>query len=423
MTNKNPKNQKRRAMAKKNPKHRKRRDAASGKYGSNPSQDTGIRFFDADLIKIFLVFKVVVVAAIALSFYAFDHSVVWNRWYSGKEILDAWYLPFSNWDGQHYLLIAGRGYGAFENFTMNYAFYPLFPMCIRLMNMVFGNIYVAALVLNLILSYLFIHLFYAYARHYLPRPEALKSIILLLSFPSAFWLSVIYNESLFLFSLFGFIYFYQVEKSYKSVLFAAMMPLIRGQAFFVSVAVGLYMLWQWYRVRKEGGQFSFRYELANILGFAAGAAAYFLYYYYTTGSFFTGIEAQKAWGEHANSLANLINPGHFLEYVFAPTRGLHSSAYGTIDKIFILAMLFSTVFIVRAKNRLALLMFFSLVYFPVAMGGTGGSFIRYSILAFPFLAIALLRVYPKWNYVYVLPVFLGLQIYFAWRFALNLWIG
>ena len=107
-------------------------------------------------------------------------------------------------------------------------------MCIRLMSMVFGNIYIAALVLNLILSYLFIHLFYAYARHYLPRPEALKSIILLLSFPPAFWLSAIYTEALFLFSLFGFIYFYQVEKSYKSVLFAAMIPLIRGQAFFCS---------------------------------------------------------------------------------------------------------------------------------------------------------------------------------------------
>ena len=41
MTNKNPKNQKRHAMAKKNPKHRKRRGAASGKSGGNPLQDTG----------------------------------------------------------------------------------------------------------------------------------------------------------------------------------------------------------------------------------------------------------------------------------------------------------------------------------------------------------------------------------------------
>ena len=413
MTNKNPKNQNGAAQP-------------PASTGDNPPQDTGLRFLDVDLIAIFLAFKIVVIAAIVLSFYAFDHlhqTNLWNRWYSGREIIDAWYLPFSNWDGQHYLRIADRGHGAIENFTHNFAFYPLFPMCIRLMNMVFGNIYIAALVLNLILSYLFIHLFYAYARHYLPRPEALKSIILLLSFPPAFWLSAIYTESLFLFSLFGFIYFYQVEKSYKSVLFAAMMPLIRGQAVFVAVAVGLYMLWQWYRVRKEGGQFSFRYELANILGFAAGAAAYFLYYYYTTGSFFTGIEAQGAWGEHANSLANLINPGHFLEYVFASTRGQHSNIYGTVDKIFVLSMLFSTVFLVRAKNRLAALMFFSLVYFPAAMTGTGGSFIRYSLLAFPFLAIALLRVYPKWNYGNVLPVFMGLQLYFALRFALNRWIG
>ena len=290
--------------------------------------------------------------------------------------------------------------------------------------MVFGNIYVAALVLNFILSYLFIHLFYAYARHYLPRPAALKSVLLLLSFPPAFWMSTIYNESLFLCALFGFLYFYQVEKSYKSVLFAALMPLIRGQAFFVSVAVGLYMLWQGYRTIKEGGQFRFRYELANILGFAAGGAAYLLFCYYTTGSFFTGIEGQKTWGEDANSLANLINPGHFLGYVFSATEKLFSFGNGAVDKMFILVLLLSTVFVVWTKNRLAALIYFLLVYCPAAMG-VGASFIRYTLLAFPFLAIALLHVYPKWRAgVYVLcGVFLCGQLYFAWRFSMNLWIG
>ena len=423
-------------MAKKNPKNRKRKNQKRRRADSDTPlpQPTGIRFLDTDLIAIFLAFKLVVVATIVLSFYVFD-DIYWanfgNRWFHGTESMDAWYLPFSNWDGQHYLFIADQGYSKGDTdyplsyfYAMNYAFYPLFPMCIRLMSMVFGNIYIAALVLNLIFSYLFIHLFYAYARHYLPRPEALKSIILLLSFPPAFWLSAIYTEALFLFSLFGFIYFYQVEKSYKSVLFAAMIPLIRGQAFFVVVAVGLYMLWQWYRVRKEGGQFSFRYELANILGFAAGGAAYFLYYYYTTGSFFTGMEAQKAWGESANSLMNIINPGHFLGYVFSATDKLFSVSNGVVDKMFILVLLFSTVFVVWTKNRLAALIYFLLVYCPAAMA-YGTSFIRYSLLAFPFLAIALLQVYPKWRAgVYVLcGVFLCGQLYFAWRYTVYLWIG
>ena len=49
-------------------------------------------------------------------------------------------------------------------------------------------------------------------------------MLLFLSFPSAFWMSVIYNEALFLCTLFGFLYFYQVEKSYKSVIFDAARP-------------------------------------------------------------------------------------------------------------------------------------------------------------------------------------------------------
>ena len=369
-----------------------------------------------------------VIATIVLSFYTFDHlhqTNLWNRWYSGREILDAWYLPFSNWDAQLYLSIAEFGY---KDGIKNWAFYPLFPLCIRLMNLAAipipgGNIYMAALVLNFILSYLCVHLFYACARHYLPKPAALKSVLLFLSFPSAFWMSVIYNEALFLCTLFGFLYFYQVEKSYKSVIFAALMPLIRGQAFFVGAAISLYMLWQWYRAKKRGEPFRHRYELANLLGLVAGGVAYFLFFYYETGSFLSGMEAQKTF-IFGNGLANLINPFHFLGYIFSATEGLFALNNGTLDKIFILALLCSGVIVARAKNRLTALIYIALVYCPAAMG-SGGSFLRFSILAFPLLALALPRVYPKWHAgIYVLcGLFLCGQLYFAWRFSLNMWIG
>ena len=31
---------------------------------------------------------------------------LWNRWYTGEEDLASWYIPFANWDGQRYLLLA-----------------------------------------------------------------------------------------------------------------------------------------------------------------------------------------------------------------------------------------------------------------------------------------------------------------------------
>ena len=125
-------------MAKKNPKTRKRKDQkrrAAAVDTPPPATPTGLRFLDTELIAIFLAFKIVVIATIVLSFYTFDHlhqTNLWNRWYSGREILDAWYLPFSNWDAQLYLSIAEFGY---KDGIKNWAFYPLFPLCIRLMNM------------------------------------------------------------------------------------------------------------------------------------------------------------------------------------------------------------------------------------------------------------------------------------------------
>ena len=388
----------------------------------NSTLSAGLSLFNGDLVKIFLVFKLIVIAAILLGFYYFDsfHSTnLWNRWYTEKTILEAWYIPFSNWDGQHYLLLADQGYGSLAA-TYSKAFFPLLPFCIRLLNFIVGDIYIATMALNFIFSYFFIHFFYGYALHYLPKRQAIKAVMLFLAFPATFYMTVFYNEALFLFALFGFLYFYQIKKSYKSVPFALMMPLIRGQAMFVLMAVGIYMLWSFC---KQNRQFRSGYELSNVSGFAAGGVIYGLFFYFTTDSFFTGVDAQNMFAFN-NSLANLFNPSHFISYLFSPTEGIFSYTNSVVDKFFVVALLGCTIFVARTQNRLGTLVYFFLLYFSAAMG-SGGSFTRFSLLAFPILAIAILRLYPKMKHGFYIGCILlcCLQIYFTCRFALNLWVS
>ena len=389
-----------------------------------------LRFFDAELVGIFVAFKLVVLAAILISLHFLPPGAgKTDHWFlpdTGSETLDAWITPFANWDGQHYLHLAGNGYvrNPTEDFS-SLAFFPLYPLAIRLANWVAADLYIAALLLNLILSYLFIHLFYGYARQRLPRAEALTSAALLLAFPSAFFMTIIYSEALFLFCLFGFLYAYQIKKHWASALFAAMMPLTRGHALFVLVAVGIHLGYKLWRMWRDGRPLRLSLvELGALCGFAVGGLAYFAFYHFATGSPLSGIAAQKGF-IYGNDLANTINPIHFLAYLFSEPQGMFwPPVNNVVDKIFVVLMLASTVWMVKAKNHLAALVYFALMWGSASMG-YGGSFIRFALLGFPFLAIALMQQYPKVKFGWLLlgAPLLGLQIYFAWRFTFNLWIA
>lgn len=299
-----------------------------------PAEPLRKGFPNREVLAIFLVAKAVVVAALLLAFYGFDevHDVnLWNRWHSGTDVLDALYLPFANWDGQHYALLADRGY---QRHPHSHAFFPLYPMTIRAGRLILGNVYVSAFVLNLLLSYLFCYVFHRYAGHFLPERTASKALVLLLLWPTAFYLSVLYAEALFLLLLFGFLYFYDLRKSYLSVPFALLLPLARGQTAFVLAALLIVLAIQ----RFKGKPIDYRYEACNMAAFVVGGLFYLGFFHVMVGDAFSGIKAQGSF-IFGNSLTNIFNPGHFLAYLLSETRGVFSYTYSLTDKIFVITSL------------------------------------------------------------------------------------
>ena len=352
-------------------------------------------------------------------FYSFDelHGVnLWNRWHSGKDVLDALYLPFTNWDGQHYVLLADWGY---QGHPHSHAFFPLYPLAISAVQLILGDVYVSAFVLNLLLSYLFCYVFHRYAGHFLPAGDASRARALLLCYPTAFYLTVLYSEALFMLLLFGFLYFYDLRKSYLSVAFALLLPLARGQAAFILAALLIVIAIR----RFKGKPVDYRYEACNLTAFAVGALLYLGFFQVAVGDAFSGIKAQGSF-VFGNSLANIFNPGHFLAYLFSATQGVFSYTYSLTDKIFVIASLLSIGIVTKTKNVMWLVLYFMLRY-PVAAMGTGGSFSRFSLVAAPILILAVWAVYARHARVIysVGAVFLAVQLLFAGRFALNLWVG
>jgi hypothetical protein len=368
---------------------------------------------------IFIIFHVVSTLNFIMTFNYVNQAYgtnIWNRHYSGKFDLRSIYLPFSNWDGQHYLILAEKGYDFSER---SQAFFPLYPMTIKLINQGFDNVYLSAFILNTITTYLLINIFWKYCKHHLDNKNSIRCVIFLLCYPSSFYITAFYTEGLFLLILFNFLYQYEVKKSYKICIFGMLMPLARGQALFFFV--GLIILIIIRKIKKE--KINFKYEIIVLFSLIIGWLLYFGFMDYTTGSYLSGLNAQKLY-DFGNSLANIINPSHFVEYLLSNFKGRYSYTNSLTDKLFIIFGLVSMFLVLKSKYT-NWIVYYIVFFFPVASMGLGGSFVRFSLLMIPFLSLVIWKEYPKNHRLiyYTMIVFIYFHIHFSQRFILNLWIG
>lgn len=379
-----------------------------------------ISLFDRDLITVFLVSKILITSIILFAFYYFADESFYNKvnrvYFNG---LDSLLVPFSNWDGNHYLNLADNGY-ANSPIKRSWAFFPLFPLSISFVKYFIGNVYVSAFIVNTIFTYLFSFVFYSYCRHYLPKKAAIGALILFFCFPSSFYLTVFYSEALFLFLLFGFLYYYEVEKSYKSLVFIFLLPLCRGQAVFVLAGFFLILLIKWYKHEK----IDFKFEKLNLLAFFSGIGAYLLFFYSTTGSAFSGIEAQKSFIFN-NSVSRIFNVFNFFENLFSQTSGWFNYTKSLTDRLFIWASLLMIPLVFKTKNLMWIVLYLVL-YYPVVSMGSGGSFIRFSLVFAPIISIVIFKFFEKRNKIpiyMIASMFLCIQVLLSYRFSLFLWVA
>lgn len=100
-----------------------------------------------------------------------------------------------NWDGGHYLGIAEFGYSE----KYQYAFFPLYPLLIKAVNILTQNYLVSSLLISIISSFLAIHLLFNLIHLDFDRKIAEGVVLVLLMFPTSFYFLTAYSEGLFLF--------------------------------------------------------------------------------------------------------------------------------------------------------------------------------------------------------------------------------
>ena len=126
---------------------------------------------------------IVVEAAAALVGYRGMHEP------AGRELLDAW----TRWDGAHYVAIARSGYHG-----SNLAFFPLYPLSMRLLGSVVGGPIVAGLVVSNVAFLAALVMLRRLIEEMYDGALAARTIYYVSIFPTSLFFSAVYTESLFL---------------------------------------------------------------------------------------------------------------------------------------------------------------------------------------------------------------------------------
>jgi len=152
-----------------------------------------------------------------------------------REIDDAIAL-WNQWDSKHYLEIAASGYAPPKE-SVNLVFPPLLPVLIRSAGAFFHSVETGAVVVVTLLSFIPGILLYRLARLDLDEDTAFRAALLLLVFPTGFFLHIVYTEGLFLSTVLAAFLAAREGRWRDAALFGALAGVTRINAFLLAPAL------------------------------------------------------------------------------------------------------------------------------------------------------------------------------------------
>lgn len=214
-------------------------------------------------------------------------------------LLDGW----SRWDSGWYINIAQQGYSdAVHNVYLNTAFFPLYPLLIKGLSYLVGNVHIAGLLISNLSLLAASLLLYQQISKKFDTGVAQKSLLLLLLNPFSFFFSAVYTESLFLLLVVLVFYFGSGKKWLPAALCAA----AAGATRLVGILTVIPLLYFYF----ESIEYKWRKIRADILWFGLsllGIGSFMLFQALKFGDPFLFVKSQNApgWKEGVNLFSAL----------------------------------------------------------------------------------------------------------------------
>lgn len=319
---------------------------------------------------------------------------------------------WTHWDGNYYLTIARDGYSYTPGVMSNVAFLPLYSLLLRIVTG-FSHSTPVLIVAGILLSHLLtlaalILLYQLVAARFTPD-MARWAVWSLLLFPTSYYLSMVYAESLFLLLTVGAFAAATRQKWWLVGLLGGFAAATRVTGIFLIIPLALAWWQQQPRRLKQG---------AWLLLIPAGLGGYMGYLAAAFGDAFLFSKAHTAWGRADSLLAMGTNLGALLHnpLAFLPTIG------SRIDLAFMgMAFVLWLISLRRQPLDYTVAMLIAMAL-PIATFLLT-SFPRHIIVTFPFfIALALLQKNRavRWSIWILLAL---IQIFFLIRFSLNYWVA
>ncbi|GAB4218608.1 MAG: hypothetical protein Fur009_0080 [Candidatus Microgenomates bacterium] len=230
-----------------------------------------------------------------LIIYLSPFFVIYLGFFPYKELLKDFNMPYfltklANFDGIHYLLIAKNGYSQFEQ-----AFFPLYPIIIRIFNFLINNYLLTGILIS--------NISFFFGLYFLKKAFNNDNLILfLLAFPTSFYFGAVYTEGLFFLFFSLVLYFLKKERFFLASVFGFLASLTRLVGIFLIVPILFSLILKIKNLKFKIG-YVIRYTLYVTLPFF-GLFLYCFYLWKTTGDPLMFLNAQPAFG--ANRSNHLI---------------------------------------------------------------------------------------------------------------------
>lgn len=303
--------------------------------------------------------------------------------------------PWSNFDGVHYLLIAGEGYSS------NGGFFPLYPMLINLISSMFGKVetygmiqFFTALFVSNISFLLSLIVFYKLLRIDFPERTAFWSIIFLLAFPTSFFFASIYSESLFFLLLVLTFYLARKKKWIKVGFFSTALTAVRP----VGITIFPVLIYMFIKEEKKILK-SLPLYLTPL-----GLIGYSIFNKFKWNDWFYFIHAQGNFANNRSVDSIIFIPQTVFRYIKILINNPLSYYEWWIAlleiSVFIL-VLFSLFIAWKKKIHYSYILYFILSFIIPTLSGTFSGLPRYSLALFPIFIILSLILKTPVRIIYI----------------------
>ena len=351
-----------------------------------------------------------------------------NRWFIyGNDLLD---LP-GRWDTGWYMGIANEGYHydplAPPELQQNIAFFPAFPMSMRVLSVFFGrHVLWTGVGISIVSFYLALVYFLRLARDLLKDEEkAVTAVMLLAAYPFAVFFSAAYTEGLFLLTLMGAVYHFHRGHLLRAAAWGFACGLTRPNGALLSIVLALMAIapmWDAVRWRPilppppGWNAIAGRILAAASPGF--GMLAFSAFIYRLTGNPFMWTFQNVAWGRTYRSLDSIVSD----RVGYIASNGLYAYASTeTIDFFYSAAVLLAVgaVWPVYRRFGLPFAAFILITILPPMSAGGLLSMGRVTSVLFPvflWLGASLpARHRPAWIVTFALLQGFVAVMFFTWR--------